>query len=58
MKQIIKDIYEVLLLLLLLLSLYMFVDVFIYKNNDKSNTFSTWQLSMLLALYLELKFGF
>lgn len=58
MNKIIKDIYEVLLLLLLLLSFYIFVDIFIFKNNDKSNTFSTWQVSMLLALYLELKFGF
>ena len=56
MKNILKQIFEFLLLIILLISFYIFTDVVVLKNTTHFSLFSTWQFPMLLALYLDLHY--
>ena len=56
MKNILKQIFEFLLLIILSISFYIFIDVIVLKNTTHFNLFSTWQFPMLLALYMDLHY--
>lgn len=45
--------FQIFLLGALLISFYFFIDILVFKNNNHSDIFSTWQFPMLLAIYLD-----
>ena len=48
-----NQVFHFFLLGALLISFYFFIDILVFKNKNHTDIFSTWQLPMLLAIYLD-----
>lgn len=52
-KNIIENIFLILLIITTLFSFFIFINVVILKNENYNRVFSTWQFPMLLAICLD-----
>ena len=48
-----KSIFKLLMFIVMLISFFIFIMTLIVKSKEYKDVFSTWQLPMLLAIFLE-----
>lgn len=57
MKKVVDVLFKFSLLVALLLSIYIFIAVILFNDKTHNEIFSTWQMPMLFAIFMDIWYG-